>query len=298
MNALSQQDQQKLEHYKGPSVGQVLRKTREAQSITVAQVSTHLNIGTAHIEAIEADHVEALPQRVYAIGFVRAYADAMGLDSEKIVYLFKRQTYGRGAEGEENRTTPQSRRLARQENVFDKVADSPKIGRWIIRFAIILFIGGFVYWLLSGGVPRDDAASIPAVPAEMQKAQVTPTELLVTSEEEALPQPMEPTDLIVKPEEGANAYGSDPLQSPLVLKMTAATAIEVRKLEGGAVLFKKAINAGDVYYIGGHDTVLISALNGGAVEVYLDGRKIGVLGQEGEEIRFRPLSVEALRLKE
>ena len=92
MTQLNPHDREMLNNFKGLSVGQIFMRARKEQGLQISQISAHLNIGTPHLEAIEADDKDSLPQKVYAVGFVRAYADVLGLDSEKMAYLFKVQS--------------------------------------------------------------------------------------------------------------------------------------------------------------------------------------------------------------
>ncbi|MEI9886891.1 MAG: putative PEP-binding protein [Rhizomicrobium sp.] len=48
-----------------------------------------LKIRKDHLEAIEEDRLDALPGRTYAVGFVRSYADYLGLDVGQCVERFK-----------------------------------------------------------------------------------------------------------------------------------------------------------------------------------------------------------------
>tara|TARA_R110002126_G_scaffold13118_1_gene56296 strand:+ start:538446 stop:539441 length:996 start_codon:yes stop_codon:yes gene_type:complete len=54
-------------------------------------VESVLRIRTVLLEAIEADDSAKLPGRVYAIGFIRSYAEYLGLDGAQIVELYKQQ---------------------------------------------------------------------------------------------------------------------------------------------------------------------------------------------------------------
>ena len=54
-----------------------------------------LKIRKDHLEALEEDRLEALPGRTYAVGFVRSYADYLGLDAVHCVERFKAEIAGR-----------------------------------------------------------------------------------------------------------------------------------------------------------------------------------------------------------
>ncbi len=71
------------------AVGPYLEAVREAASISVAAMSERTHIRVSYIEAIERMDVAALPSKAFATGFVRVYADALGLNGEAIAARFK-----------------------------------------------------------------------------------------------------------------------------------------------------------------------------------------------------------------
>src|SRR5260370_32992576 len=74
----------------GPrSAGDELRQRREALGLDLADVAATLRIKPAYLMALEAGRPEELPGPVYAIGFIRAYADHLGLDDGEMLRRFK-----------------------------------------------------------------------------------------------------------------------------------------------------------------------------------------------------------------
>ncbi len=69
--------------------GDILRKAREAQGLTVADIATRTRVPLRHLEAIEASDYSTLPSSTYAVGFTRAYARAMGIDEVHIANLVR-----------------------------------------------------------------------------------------------------------------------------------------------------------------------------------------------------------------
>ena len=67
------------------SVGEALREAREAQGMTLDEVSTWLRLMRRQLEAMESDDFESLGQPVFARGFVRNYARLLGLDADALL---------------------------------------------------------------------------------------------------------------------------------------------------------------------------------------------------------------------
>ncbi len=70
------------------SFGQWLKEKRIAQKISLEEVSTKTSIRPSILEAIEAEDHEKLPAKVYAVGFIRAYAREVGLDPDEAVHRY------------------------------------------------------------------------------------------------------------------------------------------------------------------------------------------------------------------
>lgn len=82
------------------NIGTVLRQSREALGEDVRQCATYLRIREPYLHAIEDSRFEDLPGRAYAVGFVRAYAIHLGLDGDRAVEQFKRESTAGNAEPE------------------------------------------------------------------------------------------------------------------------------------------------------------------------------------------------------
>ena len=74
------------------SAGEELRQRREALRLDLTDVAATLRIKPTYLAALEAGRLKELPGAVYAIGFMRAYADHLGLDSREMLWRFKRES--------------------------------------------------------------------------------------------------------------------------------------------------------------------------------------------------------------
>jgi cytoskeleton protein RodZ len=70
-------------------VGVLLRDARERRGEDVDTVARELHIRRVYLEALEAGHLHQLPGQTYAVGFVRTYAEYLGLDQEEMVERLK-----------------------------------------------------------------------------------------------------------------------------------------------------------------------------------------------------------------
>ncbi len=74
------------------TVAATLRAARLAHGSTLPEISDSLRIRLAYLEAIEDGRFDELPGNVYAIGFIRTYADHLGLDSRHLIEKYKEET--------------------------------------------------------------------------------------------------------------------------------------------------------------------------------------------------------------
>jgi cytoskeletal protein RodZ len=73
------------------TLGQLLRQERERRDIPLDRIEEATRIRAAQLRAIEDDRLEALPAEAYARGFVRTYAEYLGLNGDDVVAIFNEQ---------------------------------------------------------------------------------------------------------------------------------------------------------------------------------------------------------------
>lgn len=72
-------------------VSETLYNGRIKQGLTVAEISKKTNIRQYYIKAIESGDYSKLPGDVYAKGFIRNYANALGLDANSLIEEYKKE---------------------------------------------------------------------------------------------------------------------------------------------------------------------------------------------------------------
>lgn len=74
-----------------PSLGDGLRAARAASGQSLAELAAVTRVHVRYLTALEQNDFSVLPSRVFAIGYVRAYATALGQDEQLAVERFKRE---------------------------------------------------------------------------------------------------------------------------------------------------------------------------------------------------------------
>lgn len=70
-------------------IGRLLKEARLSQGRTLAEISQVLCIRKVYLEAIEESNYNEIPEFPYGIGFIRSYADFLGMNGNEIVQLYK-----------------------------------------------------------------------------------------------------------------------------------------------------------------------------------------------------------------
>lgn len=78
------------------TMGQVFKTARERKRISLSQAAAKTRIKMQHLEMMERDDFSQMPAPAYARGFIRMYADFLGLESAPLVQEYN-ELHQRGA---------------------------------------------------------------------------------------------------------------------------------------------------------------------------------------------------------
>lgn len=73
------------------SLGSILKIARNKLNLTLDEVEVKTKIRLHYLEALESGNYDQLPAEAYNIGFVRCYAEALKLNPEKIIRLYREE---------------------------------------------------------------------------------------------------------------------------------------------------------------------------------------------------------------
>lgn len=171
------------------SVGAHLQGIRKDQDKTIDEVANQIFIRPALVRAIEAGDWEALPEPVFVQGFIRRYADHLGLDGIEISKQFKPapvtvlptpaldrrngvngSVTSHGVQDLPVMSEPSAPIVDNTANVSSYGTSSLDTWKWLVGLlAIAALIGGGI-WLGIRGTPRtandtDDATVVTSVDA-------------------------------------------------------------------------------------------------------------------------------------
>ncbi len=91
--APEKETQTKEKSPKKTKVGAMLKEMRLQKDLKLVDIAKRLCIRRIYLEAIEESNYKELPPIPYGIGFIRSYANFLGLNGENIVELYKEETH-------------------------------------------------------------------------------------------------------------------------------------------------------------------------------------------------------------
>ncbi|HYD68662.1 MAG TPA: RodZ domain-containing protein [Azospirillum sp.] len=132
------------------SVATVLRDARLRLGVELRDVAATLRIRYPYLEAIEQGRYAELPGTAYATGFLRSYAEFLGLDQDDILRRYKDEVAGR---------------VGKQELYFPTPVSEGRVPGGGLLFATVL-LGGLVYggWYYLSATDRSVVDLVPALP--------------------------------------------------------------------------------------------------------------------------------------
>ena len=155
--------------------GEKLRAARERLGIDRGELSLRTKINERHLAAVEDSDFSSLPARIYAVGFARSYAGAVGLDASVIAAQVRREL--------NEQEVPANQRPAYDLDLEDPAKIPSKRLAWLAAaLGIALIVAGTVFWR-SYFVPavdlpavREDAAAQTATAPDLTPAaMLSPT---------------------------------------------------------------------------------------------------------------------------
>ena len=283
---LAEEEPESITEPFGPrSAGDELRQRREALGLDLADVAAALRIKPAYIGALEAGRADELPGAVYAIGFIRAYADHLGLDHREMLRLFKQQSTLFGAKPDLDFPIP--------------LGERSMPGGGMLLVTLILAVCGYGGWfyLSTGDGPRPQR--VAEVPLELlpyrEPPRIPPAVSQPVEAQQAAPRPPAVPSSPMQTGSGSGgnpaAAGSamaavpaatDPAPNPgeVVIRATADSWIQIRDARQSVVL-TRVLKAGESCRAPDRPGLSMRTGNAGGLEITVNGVPAPPIGGRG-----------------
>ena len=254
-------------------IGAYLRQVREDHALSLEEVSAKTLIQPRLLRAIESGEIHQLPEPVYIQGFIKRYADSLGLDGTDCADAFP---------------TEKILRLPQQDSWKDSPAAQLRpLHLYVAYVALIMASVSLLSFIVGRSAPGTTSSPNSRSAGQVQPAQVQ------TAQVQTAQQPS-----IGSPDKAAIGLSSSLAQSPtrpqtgkpvqIDMKLTAQSWIEVEV--DGEVKLAEVLPEGAERTWAANNQVRIRAGNAGGVMVAYNGGQSQSMGAAGavEEKTFSP----------
>jgi cytoskeleton protein RodZ len=267
--------------------GASFRQARESKGISLDQIATETRISTRFLRAIENEEFQLLPGGIFNRGFVRAFAEKVGLDPDQAVADYERMAEVR--QPEQAPAPPQAAApAAKSQRRLYPIAIA------VLALVIVVF---YVITRESGNIAQ--TASTPATPsvAAPQPASTTPAEsappvtppdnapqpTAAPPETESKPSPKPAPAPIPAPTPQGAAPAFPPAPNALSLEIDAQDSSWIKVVADG-----KSANPGEILQSGmtrkytAQNKLILSVGNAGGLALKLNDKPMKALGKNGQ----------------
>jgi cytoskeleton protein RodZ len=287
-------------------VGEILKRERERRGYDLQQIADYLCIRRSLLVALEESRYDAFQADAYIIGFLRSYADIIGLNGAECINLYRQEMAGRRKKPDLVMPTP--------------VMEGRAPTAVIMGAAAVASLLIYVLWY---GFSASDRATV----TKPQSLPTTAAPLLpAQSNAEALPSSAPSGIAISGPAPTASAPSAaaaapSPVSEPVDNKHTepvpavASSSATVPTSAGGHIVIKAdqsswiliadsngqtiydhVLKPGDIYKVPNQPGLTLTTGNGAGVIVSLDGVDMPRLSKTTSHI-VRNISLDAASLK-
>ncbi len=238
-------------------IGQVLSDARHRAGKSIKEVEFDTKIRAKYLEALEHDDFDNLPATIYTQGFIKTYANYLGLDPVPLVQQYR----GLYVYKDDNNLDSLSSNI-RVKTKGKPVWFKPAV---FIGAVIVLFIGLIGWGAWQQYVSRDPKAAIQDVKSKKTTSTTTATTATTTN-----------AKVNKKSNLASNANRANSTTGSVVVKITGIgnTGSWVRVLVDGGKSFEGIIKNGTTKEFNGNSSVEVRAGNITDVEIMYNGRKL------------------------
>lgn len=246
------------------TLGAYLRQEREKKNISLEAISRATKITLKNLEALERDEFHLLPPPVFVRGFLRAYANFIGLDPQKVLELYASQT----------KPVDFSPRIKKPS----AAKKFPQLAKIILIFLAII-IGIIILFTWS---------SSPPPPPPPPTGQISPEKKVEAPLEERPPvqAPSPPPPANIPAKTAAWAPGEKKKERRHVLKVKAIEKTWLRLKADDEKEIEALLQPKEVATWTARRQFKITLGNAGGVEVSFNGIPQGRLGESGQVVHL------------
>ena len=274
----------------GAPIGAVLEKARRERGLSLRDVEDATKIRTRYLEGLEREDFSVLPDAVYVKGFLKTYANFLGLNGDEMARDLRNRRSPRRDRQQSSYEPPQSSEFERPLMSPGGLAGAERrkvSGAAILTVALaLLVIAGVIGALYYVGVQSSGSGAPEDRQAQPERAEDPPPE-----QEQPAPEQNAPERRREPAEERAATPSRVQADEEASAAETVSVTLAVADSPAGLTVTVDGTVAADVFAqpgfsqtFEGEDMVTVSTANAGAVEATVDGEDLGRLGYYGQPL--------------
>lgn len=241
--------------------GAGFRKARESSGISIDQIAIETRISSRFLKAIEDEKFHLLPGGIFNRGFVRAYADCLGLDAERAVADYERvAAFSQSSEPLNTAVSPPSQPKSRRHLYL------VLLGALALLFVVLYIV------TRNSGSTTHSANPQPAAASQL----VTPRAPEPQAEQPSPP----PSDAVPTVDPLRAESPSPPDALTLELEASEQTWIKITA-DGNALVPGEILIPGTTRKFTAQNSISITVGNAGGLMMKLNGQQLKSLGRSG-----------------
>ena len=281
-------------------LGRLLTEARAAKGASLAEVEARTRIRQKYVEALENGSFADLPRGAVARGFLRSYADYLGLDADEVLRLYGQES---GDTGDEVPIAePGKPRYVDYRPLEVELMDTrPSLGwlRWVVALVIVVVLAAAAWWFLGRGSTTGlSSLAFWVEPTTTPTSTNTPTPWIITATPSPVPPTNEPivatptSDLLLLPTPTVPATITPtplPTATPeivarIAMSLTVNQRAWIRVVADGGVVQEGILEQGESRFWNAADSISVRTGNAGGVGLVLNGEDLGPFGDIGQVV--------------
>ncbi len=247
------------------TIGDLLYTERRKKGLEIADVEHATGIRGVYLNALEQSRYDVLPGEVYVKGFLRNYANYLGLDGSHLVQLYtdlKKPTLETAA-AEPSVAEPAEPVVKKMNAVITRSIDKKKWSTVLVVVILAISAMGLYLWQKSvapaGETSRNAAGSKPASVSGLNQ---TP----------------------VRNVPSATNSGAPSASRPVVLMARFTDRCWTSVIADGKTLYEGIPSNGATFTWDAEHQIVVNFGNAAAVELTFNGQPVGKIGDRGDVV--------------
>lgn len=286
-------------------LGDLLRRTREEQRGNLQQIAEYLCIKRSFLQALEESHYDEFPADAYVVGFLRSYANYLGVDEQDAINRYRKEMAGRRRKPVLTIPTPISEGRTPSALVMAGAAagalliygiwyafsgpSPPAVSTPLLPPAELTAGDGATAVAVSSATVAPPAAATPPssspAPSPPVAASSAPPPVVVTPPPVAVPAPVQ----------GTSVYGDAGKNTPVVIRAEQSSWVLISDGKGHTI-FDRVLKPGEIYKVPDKEGLLLTTGNGNGIVVSLDGVELPKFAAGSSRV-MRDIPLDAAHLK-